>query len=149
MRLLLPLLMTLAVSCASGAHAGGSDLDSLRTLRGFDGTHTFSVRSVGSEAVAGYIVEFFQAPDGADDQRDWPAGVVLVQDLDLKNVGFISVAGKGYRYDKNGDSQPLAARGRHAQIATLLGVEEPLEIRSALHGVRVPKSGTGHGTSAR
>jgi len=149
MRLLLPLLMLLAVGCASGAKAGGSDLDSLRTLRGFDGTHTFSVRTVGSDEIAGYIVEFFQAPDGSTDERDWPAGAVLVQDLELKNVGFLSVAGKGYRFDKDGSSQPLNARGRNAQIAALLGVEEPLEIRSALHGVRVPKSGSGHGTSAR
>ncbi|GJM21195.1 MAG: hypothetical protein DHS20C15_11100 [Planctomycetota bacterium] len=140
MRLLLPLLMIVAVGCASGARDGVTDLDSLRVLRDMDGTHTFSVRDTPDADIGGYIVEFFNAPEGSTDERKWPAGTVLVQNTELRTIGFITRGGRVYRFDDQGASEQLEVSGRHAQIAALLGMTTPLKIRSALHGVEVPSS---------
>ncbi len=137
MRLAIALCALLFTACGTPL-AGGFLGDPLRVLTGLDATHTFEVRLAGDESASGYLLEFYAGEAGTKDERKWPAGTVLIQDLDFQNVGFIDYLGKAYRFDKSGKSHDISAVGRHAQVAKLLGLTGKLIIRSALPGIEPP-----------
>lgn len=137
MRLAIALCTLLLVGCGSPL-LGGASRDPLLVLTGLDATHTFEVRVEGEESPSGYLLEFYEGNTGTTDERKWLPGTVLIQDLDFHNVGFITPKGEAFRFDRSGKSHDIAATGRHAQVAKLLGLTGKLVIRSALPGIEPP-----------
>lgn len=137
MRFAIAFSVLLLVACGSPL-LGGDSRDPLLVLTGLDATHTFEVRAEGDESASGYLLEFYENK-AAKDERKFKTGTVLIQDLDFANVGFITPLGNAFRFDRSGKSHPLNSKGRHAQVAELLGLTGKLVIRSALPGIDPPQ----------
>lgn len=113
--LLLPLL-----GCASGSSTHGDSSGAVEA-RDLAFSHTYEVRFGSAEDVQGYIVEFFRVPEGILDRRLYPVGTVLVQNLDLVTIGFITPGSRGYAYDEHGNAIDLGFDGRNDHVIAMLG----------------------------
>lgn len=120
--LVLPLLL-LAAACASRSAAHGGS--AAETATGLAFTHTYAVH-FGEGDTAGYVVEFFKTPEGIVDDRGYPVGTLLVQDLDLRTIGFITPGRHAWRFDEQGDTEDLGYGARDSQVADLLGQQGKL-----------------------
>jgi hypothetical protein len=87
-------------------------------------THTHEVRFGSDGHVSGYLVEFLTVPTGYDDQRDYPAGTVLLHDAKLRTIGMISPHNRAYGYDADNREVDLGVGGRDDQIAYIFGRSE-------------------------
>ncbi len=53
--------------------------------------------------LGGYILVFNEIPAGVDEKPATPAGTTFIQNLDFENIGFITPAGKLFRFCKTGE----------------------------------------------
>lgn len=117
---LLPLLLALA-ACASDPPLAGDAQPAPIVAEGLDFTRTNEVRLGDGAAPVGYLVEFLRVPTGVIDERVYREGSALVQDALLTDVGFVSPAGVGYRFDAEGNAVEIGFGARTQHVATLLG----------------------------
>ncbi|MFT7462614.1 MAG: hypothetical protein ACI9EF_000956 [Pseudohongiellaceae bacterium] len=87
-------------------------------------THTHEIRFGMDGFVSGYLVEFLTLPDGIEAERDYPAGTVLLQDLQLKTIGMISPGNQAYAFDESDQIVNLGVGGRDDQVAAIDGRTE-------------------------
>jgi len=132
--LLLALTTALATGCASGRSAGPTGLDGERVAREHAYTQLLEIRVGGESAVGGYLVEFTAVPLGIRDERPYPVGTVLVQDADMRTVGFVTPAGSGFAFDEDGWSHPRGRGARADVVGLILGTREPLRFRALVVG---------------
>ena len=88
-------------------------------------TRLVEVRFAGAPDAAGYLVEFTELPLGILDERPYPPGTVLVQDRQLRNVGFLTPQGRAFAFDADGRAQDRGQGGRDAQVSALLSGGSP------------------------
>ncbi|MCB9899681.1 MAG: hypothetical protein H6825_16870 [Planctomycetes bacterium] len=118
----LPLVLLVALAaCAADPQRADEAPPAPVVAEGLDFTRTSEVRFGGTGEPSGYLVEFLRVPTGVIDQRVYREGTALVQDARLADVGFVSPAGVGYRFDAEGHTVDLGFGSRNAHIATLLG----------------------------
>jgi len=132
------LLLVVLPACASVAGpvqppipSGDLSLNSALLL---DWTHTHEVRFGSDGYVSGYLVEFLIVPDGYDDQRDYPAGTVLLHDAELRAIGMISPYNRAYTYDSDDKIVDLGVGGRDDQVAAIFERTERPRYTSILPG---------------
>lgn len=107
---------------------------SLNSALLLDWTHTHEVRFGSDGYVSGYLIEFLIVPDGYDDQRDYPAGTVLLHDAKLRTIGMISPHNRAYTYDSDNKIVDLGVGGRDDQVAAIFERTERPRYTSILPG---------------
>jgi len=97
-------------------------------------THTHEVNFGESEQVVGYLVEFLRVPEGVVDERTFPAGTVLLQDLEFKTVGLITPGQEGVAFDDQGVPTSLGHGGREQLVMAMFERSERPHFRSIMSG---------------
>lgn len=117
MRRILPLLLLAACHAPSTppAAAPGPSTPHLSQARDLRWTETFEIR-FGDELV-GYLEEVRDAPVGEKDERPFKPGTSLIEDKDLKVIGFISPYGTTYRFNAEGEAKTVGFGSRNQSIA--------------------------------
>ena len=114
------LLLTLG-ACATGSTDDGDSIDPRKIATDLAYSHTYAVTFTEDGKTIGYVVEFYRVPQGIIDRRSSPPGTVLVQDLDLENIGFITPGGRAFRYDARGGAHDMGFAGRDQHVASFFG----------------------------
>jgi hypothetical protein len=65
----------------------------------------------------GFVVDVLAVPDGFLDQRPYKAGTLVVEDLTMFPIGFISPRGSSYAFDANDEAKLVAFGGRDSSVA--------------------------------
>lgn len=121
-RLAIVSLLLLVAACAADPKDARDLLPEPVIARGMEFTRTHAVNFGDDTRPAGYLVEFLRVPNGVVDERVYSAGTALIQDALLADVGFVSPAGAGYRFE-GGGTAPLGFAARTVHVTTLLGGE--------------------------
>ncbi len=105
----------------------------LAAAQDLDFTETSEVLVRGE--VIGYVKTLLELPEGIEDKRAWPTGTLLVQDLELEWIGFVSPRGAAYRFDEQGNATPVGVGSRLGSVGRMLGTTEFPKLRSVSPGV--------------
>lgn len=92
-----------------GPVATATDLDWVQTERVLDG-----------DVAVGYVDRVLPVPIGIADQRGYTPGTILVRDVDMALLGFVTPNGASYRFTDDDRSRPVGGTP-DAAIATILG----------------------------
>lgn len=129
------LLLLLAAACAgSDPEQDPADAPHPALARQLAWTHTHEIRFGEDSFVSGYLVEFLTMPAGLEDDRPYPAGTVLLQDEQLRDIGMISPDNRAYTFDAQGRIVDLGHGGRDDQVAAIYGRQERPTFTSILPG---------------
>ncbi|MDG2148385.1 MAG: hypothetical protein P8N09_02560 [Planctomycetota bacterium] len=129
--LLLALSSAMLGGCASGPPparevADGSD-HSIARKNAY--TLLVEVRADDDIDISGYLVEFEELPVGIVDRRPYPVGTILVQDIDLNTIGFLTPGGHAFRFDDEGRSHSLGYGHQNKLVARVLNTSADLRFR--------------------
>lgn len=98
-------------------------------------THTHEIRFGLASEVSGYLVEFLRVPDGLELKREFPAGTVLLQDIDFLTVGMITPGREGVSFNPQGDPRSLGHGGRDQLVMAMFGSTERPRYTSIIPGM--------------
>ena len=102
---------------------------SLPPATGDDFTRTLIVDVGGTPS--GYVVEVLDVPQGLRDERPYPVGTWLVQDIDFTLVGFISPSGTAYVFGDDHRARPAGFGSRDMSVAAILKRQGHVTLRDA------------------
>jgi hypothetical protein len=128
--LTMALTMALTGGCASD---GRGSVETEAAHHGIAREHAYTrmleVRVVDDITIVAYLVEFEDLPIGVIDERPFPIGTALVQDVKLNTVGFLTPGGEAFRFDDDGASHSLGHGSRHELVARVLGTSAHVRFR--------------------
>jgi hypothetical protein len=87
------------------------------------------VRADDDVEVSGYLIEFEKLPVGVVDRRPYPIGTILIQDIDLNMMGFLTPGGHAFRFDSEGRPYSLGYGHQNELVARVLNTSASLRFR--------------------
>ena len=115
MRRFLPLLLLAACHAPSEHEAAKPAAARPEVTASLAYTESFEIR-FGDE-LCGFLVEVQPVPAGETDARPYTPGTAVIQDKDLRTLGFISPHGTTYRFNAEGEAKPVGWGSRNQSIA--------------------------------